>query len=156
MPLICAPVASASYSRAREIAICTIIAAIGARIIARIPPNMPPRPSRLPANSIMLPIIAIAPAMVAVMVMVSVSRWWIWASSWAITPSISSADRWFSRPCVTATAEFSGLRPVAKALGCWVGSRYSLGIGICARSASRAVIAYSSAPCWGDNSIAPC
>ena len=33
-------------------------------------------------------------------------------------------------PWVTATAAWSGLRPVAKALGCWSGVTYSLGIGM--------------------------
>ena len=58
-----------------------------------------------------------APAMVAVMVMISVSRFFTWASSWAMTPAISSGVSRRSRPVVAATAAFSGLRPVAKALG---------------------------------------
>ena len=59
-----------------------------------------------------------APAMVAVMVIVSVSRFFTWESSWASTPgelfAVDSARR---MPLVTHTAACSGLRPVAKALG---------------------------------------
>ena len=33
-------------------------------------------------------------------------------------------------PSVQQTAAFSGLRPVAKALGAWVGEMYSRGIGL--------------------------
>ena len=57
-------------------------------------------------------------AAVAAMVMISVSRWRTWLNSCAITPVISSRLKWRSRPVVAATAAFSGLRPVAKALGC--------------------------------------
>ena len=42
-------------------------------------------------------------------------------SSWASTPRISYQSRWSSRPWVTATAAWFGLRPVAKALGCGLG-----------------------------------
>ena len=42
-------------------------------------------------------------------------------SSWASTPRISSQVQAASRPSVTATAACSGLRPVAKALGCCSG-----------------------------------
>ncbi len=59
----------------------------------------------------------IAPAMVAVIVMVSVSRFFTCASSCAMTPATSWLSRRRSRPVVAATAAFSGLRPVAKALG---------------------------------------
>ena len=114
---------SASYSRLRLIAICTSEAASGARIImamaaigfisgrpfsSRPPPIRPPKLASMP----------IAPDSVAAMVMISVSRWRTWLSSCAITPVISSRLRWRSRPVVAATAAFSGLRPVAKALGC--------------------------------------
>ena len=120
LPEISAPPASAENSRVREIAICTSPAASGARIMARIPPTAPPRSRLLLLNIAMLPIIAIAPAIVAVTVIVSVSRLRTWASSCAITPASSSRDRIRISPCVTATAEFCGLRPVAKAFGCSV------------------------------------
>ena len=120
-PEISAPMRSASYSRVREIAICTSPAANGATNIATSRPIPPPRPSRPPANIIMLPSMAMAPASVAVTVMVSVSRWRIWASSWAITPASSSRSRVRKSPCETATAAFCGLRPVAKAFGCSAG-----------------------------------
>ena len=61
--------------------------------------------------------IEIAPATVAVTVMISVSRLRMWASSWAMTPATSSSGIRSSRPVFTATAAFAGLRPVAKALG---------------------------------------
>src|ERR1700730_6949476 len=67
---------SAAYSRVRLIAICAIMAAIGARItIASVP--IAPRPPLLsrepPKNSANCASMEIAPAMVAVMVIVSVS-----------------------------------------------------------------------------------
>ncbi len=62
--------------------------------------------------------IEIAPAMVAVIVMISVSRLRMCASSCAITPAASSRESICSRPVFTATAAFCGLRPVANAFGC--------------------------------------
>jgi len=47
-------------------------------------------------------------------------------------------------PWVTATAAFSGLRPVANALGCGLGETYSRGMGMPARSARPRTIWYSS------------
>ena len=58
-----------------------------------------------------------APASVAAMVMVSVSRFLTWESSWASTPLSSSSLMMRRIPSVTATAACEGLRPVAKALG---------------------------------------
>ena len=97
-PQISAPMRSASYSRPRLIAICTSMAAIGARIIAamatigltsglpsesRPPPIRPPKLASMP----------MAPDRVAATVMISVSRWRTWASSCAITPATSSRLR---------------------------------------------------------------
>ena len=62
-------------------------------------------------------------AIVAVIVMVSVSRLRTWASSWASTPAISSRESIRNNPVVAATAACSGLRPVAKALGCGLSIR---------------------------------
>jgi hypothetical protein len=62
--------------------------------------------------------VASAPAKVALTVMISVSRFLTCASSCAITPASSSRVSMRNSPVVAATAEFSGLRPVAKALGC--------------------------------------
>ena len=64
----------------------------------------------------------IAPARLAVTVMISVSRLRIWASSCAITPATSSSGIVASSPAVTATAARSGERPVAKAFG-WLSWR---------------------------------
>src|SRR5690348_1817068 len=47
-PMYLADAASAEYSREREIAIWISMAAIGAKIIMRMPPNMPPRSSSSP------------------------------------------------------------------------------------------------------------
>jgi hypothetical protein len=91
---------------------------MGARIIVASSPAPPwgcrdcPRPKKAKFASIV-----IAPASVAVIVMISVSRFLIWASSCAITPATSSRVRAAEGPVVAATAAFSGLRPVAKALG---------------------------------------
>ena len=49
---------------------------------------------------------------------IRMSRLRMWASSWASTPRTSSQVQTWRRPAVTATAAWSGLRPVAKALGC--------------------------------------
>ena len=58
-----------------------------------------------------------APAAVAAMLPMRMSRLPMWDSSWAMTPSSSSSSMICSRPCVAATAACFGLRPVAKALG---------------------------------------
>jgi hypothetical protein len=75
-PLMRAPRLSAAYSRVRLIAICTIMAASGARMSMSIEPTMPrPLLSRLPPRKNMpnCASIEMAPAMVAVIVIVSVS-----------------------------------------------------------------------------------
>ena len=46
------------------------------------------------------------------------SRFLMWANSWASTPRTWFSGMWRSRPTVTATAACFGLRPVAKAFGC--------------------------------------
>ena len=51
------------------------------------------------------------------MVEIRMSRCFTWASSWAITPRNSRAESTCKIPVVAATAAFSGLRPVANALG---------------------------------------
>ena len=123
-PQISAPTRSASYSRLRLIAICTSPATSGARIAAAMPSTAPtglgrPSLSRALAPNI-IPKFAsmpIAPASVAVIVMISESRFFTCASSCAMTPATSRASSMRSRPVVAATAAFSGFRPVAKALG---------------------------------------
>ena len=50
-------------------------------------------------------------------------------------------------PSVTATAAFSGLRPVANALGCCVGLTYNRGIGCPALSDNSRTIAYNCGAC---------
>ena len=81
-------------------------------------PTMPSELFRLlPKNRARFASIEIAPATVAVMVMINVSRFCTWANSWAITPATSSLERIRNSPVVAATAALWGLRPVAKALG---------------------------------------
>ncbi len=53
----------------------------------------------------------------AASVITSTSRWATWDSSWASTPSISSAVSLSRMPVVTQTAEWLGERPVANAFG---------------------------------------
>lgn len=82
LPQISAPRRSAAYSLVREIAICTSMAAKGATIIATSTPTKPkelrPLSREPPKKKAKLPSMEIAPAMVAVMVMSSVSRLSIW------------------------------------------------------------------------------
>ena len=132
-------------SRVREIASCTNVAASGARIITRIAPTAPSgwrfSESREPAKrKPKFASMPIAPAIVAATVMIKVSRFLMWASSWAITPASSSSGRVASRPVVTATAECCGSRPVAKAFGWSLWITYTAGMGRSARRASSATM----------------
>src|SRR5207244_129293 len=107
-----APLASARYSRAREMASWISIAAGGATmIITRASsPLLPSSPSsrRKPPNSIahcaILATIITAPASVAAMALVRVSRFRTCESSCASTPRSSSRVRRRSMPRVAATA----------------------------------------------------
>ena len=77
-----------------------------------------------------------APATVAEIVEIRMSRFFTWASSCAITPRSSRSESSLMIPVVAATAALSGLRPVANAFG-WASSiRYTLGMGRLARLAS--------------------
>ena len=109
---------SAPYSRVRLIASWTSIAAKGATITARIIASMLPRLSLPRKNRPKLASIEIAPAMVAVIVMTSVSRFFTCAARAPSPPPPRRGSSMASRPVVAATAAFCGLRPVAKALGC--------------------------------------
>ena len=59
-----------------------------------------------------------AMAMAAATEPMRMSRLPTWDSSWASTPLSSSSLSICMMPWVQATAAWSGLRPVAKALGC--------------------------------------
>ena len=116
-------------------------AAIGAKNIINIattgltlrsPSSLRPPPNNMPN----VPIEEIAPAMVAEIVEIKVSRCFTWASSCAITPRNSRSLKACMIPTVAATAACSGLRPVAKALGCASSMTYTFGMGNCAFSAS--------------------
>ena len=76
-----------------------------------------------------------APATVAVTVMIRVSRFFTCASSCAMTPRTSSRVSMSSRPVVAHTTALAGLRPVAKALGWSLGMMATPGCGSPARSA---------------------
>ena len=116
-PAISAPMRSASYSRERLIAICTRPAAMrrqdhdrdraddAERVVAVV--------ARAPKNSAKFASIEMAPAIVAVTVMVSVSRFLMCASSWASTPASSSRDR----RCMQARRD--GDRAVRRDRGRW-------------------------------------
>ena len=109
-----APASSAANSRVRLMANWMTEAASGARIMIA----MAARAFRCPPKKIsMNEIIEIAPAIVATIELVSVSRFFTCAISWPITARSSCSLRSRVMPVVTATTPFSGLRPVAKALG---------------------------------------
>ena len=63
----------------------------------------------------------IAPASIAAMLAMRMSRFLMCPISWASTPSSSRAGRACMIPCVTAIEACLGLRPVANALGCSAG-----------------------------------
>ena len=88
VPAIPAPSRSARYSICRLIAICTSMAASGAKISMAIEASM--LRSRPPKKNEMRASMVIAPAIVAATVPVSMSRFLMCASSWAVTPSSSS------------------------------------------------------------------
>ncbi|CAB5068199.1 unannotated protein [freshwater metagenome] len=71
----------------------------------------------------------IAPTVSTTSVMYDVSRLRMWAISWASTPSSSPRDILASRPVVTVTDAFDGLRPVANAFGAGSLMTYTAGIG---------------------------
>ncbi len=123
------------------------VAAIGARTSISSPAiGLPPSSSleSPPKKKPNCASIEIAPATVAATVIVSVSRFLMCASSCAITPSSSSRETSRRIPSVTHTTAFSGLRPVAKALGWSCGATATVGIGSPARWRSRSTIPYSS------------
>ncbi len=100
-------------------------AAIGARMIVAMVPMSPSGFSSSPPKSSenwrKLAIAEIAPATIAAMLAMRMSRLAMCAISCASTPSSSRGPsaRWM--PAVTAIAACLGLRPVAKAFGCSAG-----------------------------------
>jgi hypothetical protein len=103
------------------------------KLLSRPPKKMPNRASNV-----------MAAAIVAATVEVSMSRFLMWASSWAITPASSSLSSVSMIPRVTATTAFSGLRPVANALGWSFGTMQTFGIGRSARWRRRSTMSTSS------------
>ena len=128
-----------------------IVAAIGATIASASAPSTPPPPSRssrLPPN-IAPHWIAVATndttlASIAAIEAIKMSRLWMWASSWAMTPRSSRSVSSRRMPVVTATTPCAGLRPVANALGAGSSMTYRRGVGISARAASSATIRSSA------------
>ncbi len=115
---------------------------MGASSIRAIVPTIPPGRSRSPPKMrAKLAKAEIAPAMVAVTVMVRVSRFFTCASSCAMTARTSSRVSKSSRPVVAQTAAFFGSRPVAKAFGWSEGMIATFGRG---RPAPAAISSTSS------------
>ncbi len=80
-----------------------------------------PPPPNIEANIAMRAIMVMPMPTAAATEPMRMSRLRTCMSSWASTPRISYQERLSMRPCVMATAAWSGLRPVAKALGCGLG-----------------------------------
>ena len=119
---------------------------MGARIAIAMAPNaLPPSSSSPPPNMAphmaMLATKVMPRATAAATELMRMSRFLTCESSWASTPRSSSSSSTWRMPCVTQTAAWSGLRPVANALGCISGDTYSLGIGMSARWARSSTIA---------------
>ena len=93
-------------------------------------------PADIEANIAIWAIELIAVATAAATEPMRMSRCFTCMSSWAMTPSSSSRGIVRSKPCVAQTTAFFGPRPVANALGCWLGDTATRGIGIPARSAN--------------------
>lgn len=110
LPTNFAPFASARYSLDLEIASWIIVAAIGASItmnsmvimswwsLSFDPPN-------IIVHCATVAMYEITPPIVAAIVVISVSLFFMWAISCAATPMISSSFRIFSIPFENATAE---------------------------------------------------
>ena len=88
------------------------------------------------------------------MVMMSMSRFLMWAISWAMTPRSSSSLRRRRMPVVTATTAFLALRPVAKAFGESLSMTKTLGLGMLARRATSATMKCSRGSFSSDASVA--
>ena len=121
------------------ITMATIISPM--KLLSRSRPPIPPNMADIWAN---MASIDIAPATVATMAMINVSLLPTWAISWANTPANSFRFRILSMPVVTATVAWSGLRPVANALGESDSIRNTLGIGSPAKEACSLTMLYSS------------
>ena len=87
-------------------------------------------------------------------VITSTSRCATWESSWASTPSSSSAVSVCRMPVVTQTTERSGERPVANALGTDVSATPTRGLGMSASAQSRSIMPCSSGASSGVTSRA--
>ena len=89
------------------------------------------------------------------MVMIITSRFFTWASSWAITPSSSAGESVFMIPVVAQTVALLGERPIAKAFGTSVSATAILGLGRSAWMQSRSIIAWRPGASSGETSLAP-
>ncbi len=87
-------------------------------------------------------------------VITSTSRCATWESSWARTPSSSSASSLPRMPVVTQTTARFGERPVAKALGMSTSEMPTRGLGMSASAQSRSIMPCSSGASSGVTSRA--
>ena len=85
-------------------------------LLLLLPPRRSPPPKMAPYCAPRVSIAAMIPAELA-SVITSTSLCATWESSWASTPSISSAVSLSRIPVVTQTAEWLADRPVANAFG---------------------------------------
>ncbi len=88
-------------------------------------------------------------------VMIRTSRFLMWESSWAMTPSSSAGESVFMIPVVAHTVELFCERPRANALGTSVSATAIFGLGRSAWMHRRSIIACSPGACAGETSLAP-
>ena len=120
------------------------------RSLPRRPP-MPPHHQLRMKNS---DISTTAPTSVATIVPSRMSRSRMCDSSWATTPSSSTRFIVSRSPLVTATCEWSGSRPVAKAFGACSGTTYTFGFGMPAAIARPSTMLWSLGSSFGVTSFA--
>ena len=113
--------------------------------------SSPPPPKKKP-NCRM---IAAIEAKKLAMVMISTSRCFTCASSWAITPSSSLGESMLMMPVVAHTVALFWERPIAKAFGTWVSATAMRGFGRSAWMQSRSIIACRPGASSGETSLAP-
>ena len=89
------------------------------------------------------------------MVMIITSRFFTWASSWAMTPSSSAGESVRMIPVVAQTVAFFCERPIANAFGTSVSATAIFGLGRSAWMQSRSIIACRPGASSGETSLAP-
>ncbi len=89
------------------------------------------------------------------MVITMTSLFFTWLSSWASTASSSPWFSVFIIPVVTATTDFVGLRPVAKALGIGLSTTATFGFGRSAIIHNFVIVSWSFGCSLSDTILAP-